>query len=154
MPLTDIRIRNAKHGEKPIKLYDAHGLFLLLQPSGSKLWRLKYRFLGKEKKLSLGVYPDVTLKDARRRRNEARAQIDDGIDPSREKKKKQAAAMLGAANTFQAIGEEYLDRMGMEGRAAVTIKKSRWLLSLMERDIGALPIHDITPRAFDAAAKS
>ena len=86
MPLTDIRIRNAKHGEKPIKLYDAHGLFLLLQPSGSKLWRLKYRFLGKEKKLSLGVYFDVTLKDAGRRRNEARAQIEDGIDPSREKK--------------------------------------------------------------------
>ena len=145
MSLTDIKIRNAKHGEKPIKLYDAQGLFLLLQPSGSKLWQLKYRFLGKEKKLSLGVYPDVTLKDARRRRNEARAQIEDGVDPSREKKKKQVAAMLGAANTFRAIGEEYLDRMGMEGRAAVTIKKSRWLLSLMERDIGSLPIHDITP---------
>ena len=145
MPLTDIKIKNAKHGEKPIKLFDAEGLFLLLQPSGSKLWRLKYRFLGKEKKLSLGVYPNVTLKDARRRRNEARAQIEDGMDPSREKKKKQAAAMLGAENTFYAIGEEYLERMGKEGRAAVTIKKSRWLLSLMKHDIGMLPIHDITP---------
>ena len=61
----------------------------------------------------------MTLKDARRR-NEARVQIDDGIDPSREKKKKQAAAMLGAANTFGAIGDEYLDRMGMEGRTAVS----------------------------------
>jgi len=145
MTLTNVKIQNAKPRTKPYKLYDEQGLFLLIQPSGGKLWRLKYRFLGKEKKLSLGIYPAVSLKVARQRRNEAKVQISDGIDPSREKKKKLAAAKLGMENTFEAIGNEYLDRMALDGRAAVTIKKSRWLLSLMLTDLGALPIHDITP---------
>ena len=73
MPLSDLAIRSAKHGPKPIKLADERGLFLLLQPSGGKLWRLKYRFAGKEKKLGLGRYPDVTLKEVRERRDEAPA---------------------------------------------------------------------------------
>lgn len=72
MALTDIAIRTAKHGAKPIKLFDERGLFLLLQPNGGKLWRLKYRIMGKEQKLSLGIYPDVSLKEARRRRDESR----------------------------------------------------------------------------------
>lgn len=145
MALTDIKIRNAKRGAKPYKLYDERGLFLLVQPSGGKLWRLKYRFLGKEKKLSLGIYPDVSLKDARARRDEARSMLTDGMDPSREKKRKLEAAKLGNGNTFKLIGEEYIERIEQEGRAAVTIGKTRWLLSLMERDIGGLPINDITP---------
>jgi hypothetical protein len=78
MALTDTSIRNAKHGPKPIKLADEKGLFLLLQPSGGKLWRLKYRILGKEKKLGLGTYPDVSLKQACRRRDEARANLAEG----------------------------------------------------------------------------
>ena len=145
MALTNAKIQNAKAREKPYKLYDEMGLFILVQPSGSKLWNLKYRYLGKEKKLSFGAYPNVTLKQARRLRSEARTLLDDGIDPSREKRKRIAAAKLGQENTFSAIGTEYLDRMALDGRAAVTIKKSRWLLSLMEREIGALPVHDITP---------
>lgn len=79
MALTDTAIKAAKHGVKPIKLFDERGLFLLLQPSGSKLWRLKYRFGGKEKKLSLGIYPDVSLKLARKRRDEARTLIAEGM---------------------------------------------------------------------------
>ncbi len=145
MALTNLKIQNAKPGEKPWKLYDERGLFLLIQPSGSKLWRFKYRFLGKEKKLALGSYPEVSLKVARQARDKARSQLAEGIDPSREKKKRLAAAKLGASNTFKAIGDEYLDRQEKEGRAAVTIKKSRWLFSLMERDLGLLPIHDIQP---------
>jgi len=145
MALTDTTIRNAKHGPKPIKLGDEKGLFLLLQPAGGKLWRLKYRFAGKEKKLGLGRYPDVSLKEARARRDEARSMIANGIDPSAEKQASEIAAKLKAATTFQAVAEEYLDKAGREGRAAVTIKKSRWLLSLLTPSIGARPIADITP---------
>lgn len=145
MALTNVKIRSAKPRGKPYKLYDEMGLYVLVQPSGSKLWNFKYRYLGKEKKLSFGAYPGVSLKEARRLRSEARVLLDDGLDPSREKKKKLAAAKLGQENTFLALGSEYLDRMALDGRAAVTIKKSRWLLSLMERDIGSLPVNDITP---------
>lgn len=145
MALTDTKIRNAKRGLKPHKLYDERGLFLLVQPSGGKLWRLKYRYLGKEKKLSLGIYPDVTLKDARKRRDEARSMLANGLDPSREKKRKLEAAKLGNDNTFKLVGEEYITRIEQEGRAAVTISKTRWLLSLMDQEIGGLPVNDITP---------
>jgi hypothetical protein len=75
MPLTDVSIRNAKPSDKPAKLFDERGLFLLVTPGGGKWWRFKYRFDGKEKLLSLGVYPDVGLKDARDRRDEARKQV-------------------------------------------------------------------------------
>ncbi len=145
MTLTDAMIRQAKHGKKPIKLSDERGLFLLLQPSGGKLWRLKYRIAGKEKKLSLGIYPDVPLKDARKRRDEARTLLANGVDPSVQKKAEMEAAKLGASNTFKAIADEYIEKSAKEGRASVTIGKTRWLLSLMERDLGNRPIAEITP---------
>lgn len=153
MALTDIAIRGAKHGPKPIKLADEKGLFLLLQPSGGKLWRLKYRFSGKEKKLSLGRYPDVPLKEARRRRDEARTIIADGIDPGAQKQAATLASKLSAATTFEAVADEYLAKAAREGRAAVTIRKSRWLLSLMVPDLGALPVADITPAQLLAAIR-
>jgi hypothetical protein len=145
MTLTDTTIRNAKHGPKPIKLADEKGLFLLLQPSGGKLWRLKYRISGKEKKLGLGVYPDVSLKEARRRRDEARCTIAEGQDPGETKRLALIGARLNIATTFKAVADEYLDKASREGREAVTIKKSRWLLSLLEPRIGGHPIADITP---------
>ncbi|WP_417620968.1 tyrosine-type recombinase/integrase [Parasphingorhabdus sp.] len=145
MALTDTAIKAAKHGPKPIKLFDERGLFLLLQPSGGKLWRLKYRILGKEKKLSLGVYPDVTLKEARKRRDEARTLLANGADPASVKLEQARSAKRNAANTFKAIADEFIDKSAKEGRAAVTIKKTRWLLSLLENDIGNRPIIDITP---------
>lgn len=145
MALTDTAIRNAKHGPKPIKLGDERGLFLLLQPSGGKLWRLKYRYLGKEKKLSLGIYPDVSLKVARARRDEARTLLANGADPASVKFDLKAEAKIAAANTFKAIADEYIEKSAREGRAAVTIKKTRWLLSLMESDLGKRPITEITP---------
>jgi hypothetical protein len=145
MALTDTAIRQAKHGPKPIKLSDERGLFLLLQPSGGKLWRLKYRIAGKEKKLSLGTYPDVPLKDARKRRDEARALIAAGVDPAVERKAELQAAKLSASNTFKSVADEYIAKSAQEGRASVTIGKSRWLLSLMERELGQRPIAEITP---------
>lgn len=145
MALTDISIRALVHGDKPIKKADEKGLFLLLQPSGGKLWRFKYRFNGKEKKLGLGRYPDVSLKEARRRRDEARQTLAMGIDPGEEKKQVALSAALNAANSFEAVGNEYLGKMSRDKREAVTINKSKWLLSLMIPTIGDRPIADLTP---------
>lgn len=145
MALTDIAIRSLRHGDKPIKQADEKGLFLLLQPSGGKLWRFKYRFNGKEKKLSLGSYPDVPLKEARRRRDQARQTLAMGIDPGEEKKQKAQDAAQNAANSFEAVGNDYLEKMCRDGREAVTIGKSRWLLSLFAKDVATRPIADLTP---------
>ena len=145
MALTDTAIRAFVHGDKPIKKTDEKGLFLLLQPTGGKLWRFKYRFGGKEKKLGLGRYPDVSLKEARRRRDLARQTLAMGIDPVEEKKQEAIQAELDAANSFDAVGKDYLDKMGRDGREAVTINKSRWLLSLFGKDLADRPIADIKP---------
>ncbi len=145
MPLSDIAIRALVPGDKPIKKADEKGLFLLLQPSGGKLWRFKYRFDGKEKKLSFGRYPEISLKEARRRRDEARQTLAMGIDPGEEKKQQARAAALNAANSFEAVGGEYLDKMARDGREAVTINKSRWLLGLFSPSVATRPIADITP---------
>ena len=145
MPLTDIAIRALVHSDKPIKKTDEKGLFLLLQPSGGKLWRFKYRHGGKEKKLSLGRYPEISLKEARRRRDEARHALAMGRDPGEEKKQQALTAALNASNSFEAVGNEYLDKMGRDGREAVTINKSRWLLGLFSPSVATRPIADITP---------
>lgn len=87
MPLSDVKIRTAKPGAKPMKLGDSGGLLLLVQPSGGKLWRFKYRINGKEKKLSFGKYPDVSLQAARKRRDEARSAVAAGVDTAEEKKR-------------------------------------------------------------------
>ena len=145
MALTDTAIRALIHGDKPSKKADEKGLFLLLQPSGGKLWRFKYRFDGKEKKLALGRYPDVSLKEARRRRDEARQTLAMGVDPVEQKKEDALEAALSAANSFEAVGSDYLDKMCRDGRAAVTINKSRWLLSLFAKDAAMRPIAELTP---------
>lgn len=145
MALTDKAIQAAKFGDEFRRLFDGGGLFLLMQPSGGKLWRLKYRFGGKEKRLGLGRYPDVTLKEARKRRDDARTLIARGVDPAAQKQAEALAAKLNAGTTFKLVGEEYLEKASREGRAAVTIGKSRWLLSLMAPDLGALPVRDIAP---------
>jgi hypothetical protein len=103
MPLTDTAIRNAKPGEKPVKLFDERGLYLEISPTGGKWWRFKYRFDGKEKRLSLGVYPDVSLKDARDRRDAARRLLADGIDPSENRKAQKSARADRATNHGERI---------------------------------------------------
>lgn len=86
MPLTDIKVKTAKPMDKAYKLADGGGMYLLVKPNGSKYWRLKYRFVGKEKMLSIGVYPDVSLADARQKRDEARKILAAGGDPGEVKK--------------------------------------------------------------------
>lgn len=145
MPLTDAAIRSLTPGDKPMKVADEKGLFLLVSPAGGKSWRLKYRFGGKEGKLGLGRYPDVSLKEARRRRDEARQKLANGIDPSEEKKAAKAEAALAAASSFGTVGAEYLEKIEKEGREAVTIKKSQWLLSRFGEAFNARPLDGITP---------
>ncbi|WP_375419918.1 tyrosine-type recombinase/integrase [uncultured Sphingomonas sp.] len=154
MPLTDTAIRAAKASAKPRKLTDEKGLFLLIQPSGGKLWRFKYRHLGREKKLSLGRYPDVPLKEARSKCDEARKLVAAGIDPSEHRRTAKITAINQAATTFKLVADEYLDKVQREGRAHVTINKSRWLLSLLEPAIGGLAIDAITPADLLASLKA
>ncbi|WP_425228560.1 tyrosine-type recombinase/integrase [Sphingomonas sp.] len=153
MPLTDVTVRTAKPGPKPIKLSDERGLFLLVQPSGGKLWRLKYRIDGKEKKLALGRYPDVGLKEARERSGEARKLLAAGVDPSEKKRLDRLDATLRAATIFKAVADEYIEKCEREGRADVTIGKARWLLSLLEPALGSRPVSEISPPELLAALK-
>jgi integrase len=143
MALSDATIRAAKPGATQYKLFDEGGLFVIVRPSGGKLWRLKYRHLGKEQQLSVGRYPDVGLKEARERRDAARKLIASGANPAFEKKRAAVAASLSAANTFGMIAEEFIAKREREGLQGVTTRKSRWLLSLLEPTLGKRPIADI-----------
>src|SRR4249919_689238 len=132
----------ALKASKPGKLFDGGGLFLLTKDSGARLWRMKYRHGGKERLLSFGVFPEVSLAEARRRRDEARAAIRDGHDPATIKRARKVAAKLAAADSFQAIAAEWLDKQ--RGKlAAVTATKTEWLLGLVP-SLDALPIGQIT----------
>jgi len=148
MALTDIAVRHAKPRLKPHKLADALGLFLLVQPSGGRLWRLKYRIDGREKKLGFGTYPDVSLSDARKRRDEAREMLAAGKDPSREKQRDKLRARMDAGNTFTAIANEYCAKRRRDGEKAwapATASRSEYLLSLLNGSVGRLAINEIEP---------
>ena len=133
MPLTETAIRNAKPAEKPIRLFDGGGLYLEVSPRGGKWWRLKYRQNGKEKRISLGVYPDVGLKLARERRDEARKQIAQGQDPSDVKRAEKAQAKAQAENSFEKVAREWHEK-----------QKGRWVLDHAARVLGSLE-KDIFP---------
>src|SRR5690242_21540688 len=105
MPLTDTAIRSAKPRTKPFKLFDGGGLYLEVGPAGGKWWRWKYRYGGKEKRLSFGVYPDVSLKSAREKRDAARQQLAAGIDPGQARKAGKLAQ--AGAESFEAIAREW-----------------------------------------------
>ena len=144
MPLTDTAVRNAKPGEKPIKLFDGAGLYLEVSPTGGKWWRLKYRFDGKEKRLSLGVYPDVTLKGARDRRDSSRKLLADGIDPSENRKARKLARAENAANSLEVITREWFARHAPNWASTHASK----IIRRFERDVfpwvGSRPIIEIT----------
>src|ERR1019366_7737848 len=110
MALSDTTVKNAKPAAKPRRLFDRDGLYLEVSPGGGKWWRFKYRYAGKEKRLSLGVYPDVELKKARRRTSEARQLLADGIDTSQNRKATRAARENRAANSFEVVAREWLVR--------------------------------------------
>jgi integrase len=144
MTLTDTKIRNAKAGEKPIRLFDERGLYLEIAPAGGKWWRFKYRFQGKEKRLSLGVYPDVGLSVARGRRDDARKLLAEGVDPSANRKATRLAGSDRTANSFEVVTREWFGKFS-PGWAN---SHSSRVIRLFERDIfpwiGGRPIADVS----------
>ena len=144
MPLTDTAVRNAKPGEKPVKMFDERGLFLIVTPAGGKWWRLRYKFDGKEKLLSLGTYPDISLKDARDRRDEARKLIANVIDPGENRKTQKAAKVERAANSFEVIAREWFAK----NRESWAASHSDKIIARLENDVfpwlGGKAISEIT----------
>lgn len=144
MPLSNIKIKAAKPTDKDYKLGDEKGLFLLIKKNGSKYWRLKYRYGGKEKLLAIGVYPEVTLAAARTKRDEARTLLANDIDPMLHKQANAAARTNSAANSFEVIAREWFTKRGKKSDSG-----DKRLIALLERDLfpylGNRPISEITP---------
>lgn len=145
MLLTNFEIRNAKAREKPYKLSDGGGLYLLVQPNGSKLRRLIYRFLRKERLLAFGPYPLFTLAEARTKRDEAKKRLAAGTDPRVKKKLDQLAAEVAANNTFGLIANEYIETYDARGLAEATKAKQRRLLLGIAAPLTNRPITQISP---------
>ncbi len=150
----DVVFRTAKPREKPYKLSDGGGLFLLVQPNGTKLWRLAYRFDGKQKLIAFGRYPVISLADARIKRDAAKKLLSDGVDPSFERKTERRAAQMSRRNTFKAVAEELMVKFKAEGDSTATLKKKQWLLDFAIADFGNRPIAEIrAPEILDALRK-
>lgn len=146
MPLTDTTIRNTKPGDKPKSLADERGLSILIQPSGGKWWRFRYRFDGKGKMLSFGIYPDIGLKEARERREEARKLLAQGVEPGENRKAQKAAKNERAANSFEVIAREWFEK----NRATWAPSHSDKIIRRLEVDIfpwlGGKAIAEITAK--------
>jgi len=144
MALSATSIRNAKPGAKPIKLSDGGGLYLLLNPNGSRWWRLKYRHSGKEKLLSLGTYPDTSLADARAKRDDARKLLASGVDPGEHRKAEKTAGADRAANSFEVVAREWYAKRSPTWAASHAEK----IIARLERDlfpwIGSRAVADLT----------
>ena len=141
MALTDAKVKSIKAAATPQKLFDGGGLFLLVQPTGSKLWRLAYRFDHKQRTAAFGIYPDVSLATARSLREEVKKTLRAGRDPAAASKVVKTAAM-----TFRAVAAEWEQRkMIAEGRSASTLHRTRWLLGMLNAGIGDRPISEIEP---------
>ncbi len=143
MALTDTTCRNAKPKEKQYKLADSAGMHLLVKPNGRKYWRHKYRFAGKEKLLALGVYPELSLKEAREKRDAARKLLSEGIDPSEAKKEAKQAQIAETEHTFEAIAREWHKQQKKRWKDSY----ARKLLHRLEKDVfpalGKRPIDEI-----------
>jgi integrase len=145
MRLSTAKIQKATAQKKTVRLFDGRGLYLEIAPTGSRWWRFKYRFAGKEKRISIGVYPDVGLKKARDRRDEMRKLVADGIDPSAARKQQKLMALDAAANTFESVAREWFEKHSTNWEASYSVK----LLARLEANIfpwlGDRPIRDIKP---------
>jgi integrase len=143
--LSALAIDNAKPRKEPYVLTDGQGLHLLVASNGSKLWRLRYRFRGKQNMLSLGSFPEVSLALARSRREDARKLLALGTDPSQQRKLDKIAAATAARNSFGAIAEEVLERMQGNGAAETTLTKNSWMLQTLAAPLTQRPISEISP---------
>lgn len=155
MPLTAAEIRAFQPKDSIYRKSDDKGLYLEVAPNGSKLWRMKYRFNGKEKRLAFGAWPDVSLADARVLRDDARKKLRNGFDPGHEKKMAKIAAQISAGNSFQSVAEDFIDvKLAKSGKAEATVKKARWYLSLLAPAIGGRPIAEIEAAELLAVLKT
>lgn len=147
MALTDTAIKAAKPADKPVKMSDGDGLYLLIHPSGGKWWRFDYRFDGKRKTLSMGVYPEVSLRDARDRRDDARRKIANQIDPGEHRKANKNARADAVANSFETVAREWFTKM----LSTWTPDHADKIIKRLERDVfpwmGDKPIADLTAPA-------
>ena len=144
MPLTDTKICSLKPADKTMKYSDGGGLYLEVTKKGAKLWRMAYRYAGKQKTLYIGTYPVISLSDARLRREAAKRKLADGIDPSDDVRKTKVQKKLKAENTFGAVADEFLTKCSIEGKAEKTLKKKRWLLDQVKSSLFHRPISEIT----------
>jgi integrase len=144
MSLSPLAVSKAKPKDKPYKLSDGGGLHLLVTPKGQRYWRFNYRWGGKHRTLAFGVYPDVSLADARAKRDEARRVLAVGADPSHKRKQDAREAKARSADTFKALAEEWLRRNELQGRSAATLKKLRWLVEFAYPTLADRPITQIT----------
>lgn len=153
MLLTEIKIKSAKPKDKPYKLADGNGMFLLVHSNGSKYWRLKYRLANKERLLALGVYPEVSLSEARDKRNSARKLIKEGRDPSQQKQIRKQQSILDAAATFEVVAREWHEK----NLAKWTPQHGAKILRRLELNIfpviGRFPIKEIKPSEVLAAIR-
>ena len=142
--LTQFVLTNAKPKAKPYKLSDGDGLSLLVESNGSTLWRFRYFFGGKEKMLTFGAFPEVSLAEAREKRHDARKLLAQGVNPSEKRKADKAGAVLTARNTFKTVADEYQARLKQEGRSEATLAKNKWLLDDLASPLANRPLTDIT----------
>ena len=148
MSLSDTAIRAIKPGGKPVKLFDGGGLYLEVAPSGGKWWRLKYRFEGKEKRISLGVYPTVGLKEARERREQAKKFLSQGMDPSVERKEAKAAAIVKtrtSINTFEKVAMDWFNTYAPDLNEKHALRLRRYLEGVFFPAIGGKSVADLLP---------
>ena len=153
MPLTATAIRNTKPADKPIRLFDGGGMYLEVSPAGGRWWRLKYRFVGKEKRLSLGVYPEVSLAEARSRREDARKLLAAGIDPSDQRKAAKREAKGREINSFEAVAREWYGKQAHVWVAHHASDVLRRLESNLFPEIGSEPIAEVTAPMLLAAVR-
>ncbi len=154
MPLSDAKIKNLKAKEKPYKTADFGGLYVEVRPTGSRLWRLKYRFDGREKRLSFGAYPAISLADARGERDKAKALLAKGIDPGKAKLDDKRRKQVKDEHTFGRLADLFLAKGEAEGRAPTTQTKNAWLLGKAKADLGQYAITEITaPMILDCLRK-
>jgi len=144
MPLSDLQIRKVKPKDKPFRLGDGLGLHLMVKPNGSKLWQFRFRYMGKEKLLSLGQYPIVTLADARKKRDNAKRLLEDGTDPSVQKKLDRINAQVKARITFKEVADEYYQSLVERGLAPATLRKKRWQIEDLAKPLHNRPIDQIS----------
>lgn len=142
--LTANAVKHARPREKDYKLSDRDGLYLLVKTTGIRYWRMNYRFGGQQRTLSFGRWPEILLGDARELLLEARRKLAKGLDPLEQAKLEKIAKSIAATNTFQAVAEEWLEKIEKEGLAAITLKKARWLLAQTYPALGKRPISEIT----------